>query len=57
MNGKSEEGCVRAVVLTGYRGDGGAPIEFTEGKTVAGGGSKGPRGIDRRRGKLLGMLE
>jgi hypothetical protein len=27
---------MRATVLTGDRGDGGAPIEFTEGETVAG---------------------
>jgi hypothetical protein len=36
MSGKSEEGCMRATVLTGDRGDGGASIEFTEGETVAG---------------------
>jgi hypothetical protein len=33
MSGKSEEGCVRASVLTG---DGGAPIDFAEGETVTG---------------------
>jgi hypothetical protein len=34
MSVKSEEGCVRAAVLTG---DGGAPINFIERETVAGG--------------------
>jgi hypothetical protein len=36
MSGKSEEGCVRAAVLTEDGGDSGAPIDFTEGETVAG---------------------
>jgi hypothetical protein len=36
MSGKSEEGCVRAAVLTGDGGDGGVLIEFTEGETVVG---------------------
>jgi hypothetical protein len=36
MSGKSEEGCVRAAVLTEDGGDSGAPIDFAEGETVAG---------------------
>jgi hypothetical protein len=36
MSEKSEEGCVRAAVLTRDGGDGGAPIDFAEGETVAG---------------------
>jgi hypothetical protein len=36
MSEKSEEGCVRAAVLTRDGGDGGAPIDFVEGETVAG---------------------
>jgi hypothetical protein len=36
MSGKSEEGCMRAAVLTGDEGDGGTPIEFTDGETVTG---------------------
>jgi hypothetical protein len=36
MSGKSEEGCMRVAVLTGDGGDGGAPIDFTEGEMVVG---------------------
>jgi hypothetical protein len=56
MSVKSEEGCVRAAVLTGDGGDGGAPINFIERETIAE-GSERPKGIGRRRGKLDGALE
>jgi hypothetical protein len=60
MSRKSEEGCVRAAVLTGDGGDGGALIEFAKGETIAeapnglrasagGGGSSRARWSEARR--------
>jgi hypothetical protein len=60
MSRKSEEGCVRAAVLTGDGGDGGALIEFAKGETIAeapnglrasagGGGSSWARWSEARR--------
>jgi hypothetical protein len=36
MSGNSEEGYMRAAIITGDGGEGGAPIEFAEGEMVAG---------------------
>jgi hypothetical protein len=38
LNGRNVEGCVRAAILIGDGGDGGAAVESAEGEAVAGPG-------------------
>jgi hypothetical protein len=38
LNGRNVEGCVRAAILTGDGGDGGAAVESAEGEAVTGPG-------------------